>query len=655
MRLNKRYQDTYYRPPVRIIEGVGSGLIIAAIGGVLVFKYTLHTAPVLALPAGYPILNTVIAFVASWFGWHHVADAGMTWQMLAYRYPVWAQAFQEHFAWSGAAGLAFGTITAALLAKPLPYERHIRGRQLVEKRAAIRAAKNSERNDIKRTGAGIYIHPDVVISQERERRSFAIVGSPGGGKTTVIMPMIVQTTQRKDKNIIYDNKGYFTERLPEEFILIAPWDTRGVAWAVWKDCKSGADARELASRLVSETHDPMWSNAARLVLTGLLIHLQQTGKPWGWKDLSVLINLPIEGLQQIIQVSYPEAWRPVEIASRTTQSILITLSAYMAQVHDMARVWGNAEDGFSITEFLADDYQGLRTVVLQGNQKFTEMQNAIVNGIMAMASAHINSPAMTDSTSRRIWVYLDEAPQLKKAEWIQAIVAVGRSKGVRALLGVQDVAQLRQIYGRDQTESWTSMIGTYIFTQLGGNDTAKWVSEYIGTREIERYEVSHSTNTTQLLSNNRQRTESYRRMEDRVIKQDELQTLLGPEKIGVQALLHLGDFFEYLLVWPYVHAVYPAIRPAWNPAEWVSKPPPPVDLADEEEQIDAGEDVGLVPQAEKPLVQEAEGSDPEPTTEKKSTGKDAERQSPKRAAIRLRNPGATPAAETLDFDLGMDE
>lgn len=650
MALRQRYQNTYYRPQVRIVEGVVAGLIIAVIGGVLVFKYTLHTSPILTIPAGFPILDTLIAFVVSWFGGHHVADAGMTWQTLSYRYPVWTHAFQDHFAWSGAAGIFFGTVTAVLLAKPLPYERHIRGRQLVEKRAAVRAARASEKKDIKRTGAGIQIHPSVLISEERERRSFAIVGSPGGGKTTVIMPMIVQTTERNDKVIAYDNKGYYTERLPSDFILIAPWDTRGTPWAVWKDCKSGADARELATRLVLETHEPMWSNAARLVLTGLLIHLQQTGEAWGWKDLSRLLNLPIEGLQAIIQVSYPEAWRPVEIASRTTQSILITLSAYMAQVHDMARVWGNAEDGFSVTEFLADEYKGLRTVILQGNQKFTEMQNAIVNGIMAMASAHINSPAMSDSTTRRIWVYLDEAPQLKKAEWIQAIVAVGRSKGVRVLLGVQDVAQLRQIYGRDQTESWTSMIGTYIFTQLGGNDTAKWVSEYIGTREIERYEVSHSTNSQQILSGNRQRTESYRRMEDRVIKQDELQTLLGPEKSGVQALLHLGDFFEYLLVWPYVHAVYPPIRPAWNPSEWVSKPPPRIEIEADGEGI-AADDVGLAHDMKLPQL--ADDTDTLPSNEPKSSAVH-DSGSPKRPPVRIRTKEDAPTTATLDLDLDME-
>lgn len=595
MNLNNRYQDTLHRPSVRIVEGLFGGLFIGAMVGVGIFMVTKKIAPDLVIPAQFPILDTLSAYVFSLFGHHRIADDGMTWQQLSAQYPAWTHALTIHLYWSTGVAAVASVGAGILLGKPRPYERHLRGRQLIDGKAAHRAAKESEKNDIKRTGAGVFIHPLVQVSEERERRSFAIVGSPGGGKTTVIMPVMVQAKEREDKVITYDAKGSFTERLPGDFLLIAPWDKRGIAWAICKDCLSGADARELAARLVIESSDPMWSNAARLILTGLIVHLQQTGKPWGWEDLSVLLNLPIEGLQEIIVTSYPEAWRPVEVASRTTQSILITLASYMAQIHDMARVWGNAEDGFSITEFLSDDYQGIKTLILQGNKKFTEMQNAIVNGMMAMASAHINSPALPDSTSRRIWLFLDEAPQLKKAEWIQDIVAVGRSKGVRTLIGVQDVAQLRQIYGRDQTESWTSMIGTYVFTQIGGNDTAKWIADFVGEREVERYEKTVTNDTKQVLSSSTQSVESYRRMKIRVIEPDEMQTLLGPEKNGVQALLHLGDSFEYLLLWPYSHLMYPVIRPAWDAAEWVGKPPPQVQSAEKPEDEGMHED-GVLPE-----------------------------------------------------------
>lgn len=573
--LRNRDRPTYHRPPVRFLEALVAFLIGGVIITGIVFVMTWGMPPDLHYGIKqFPVVHAFLAYLASWFGWHMEADNGITWQALAAAYPAWTDKFSDHVLWSLVAGITAGGVAAYGAGRPLPYERHLRGRQIVEGRKAHRIGTQSERAAVRRTGQGIHIHPGITISMERETNHFAIIGSPGGGKTTVIMPMVVQAVERGDKVILFDNKAYFTERLPQRAILIAPWDTRSVQWAVHKDCISGAEARELAARLILESHDPMWSNAARLVLTGLIVHLQQQGTPWGWKDLSGLLNLPVEGLQEIIETAYPEAWRSVEIASRTTQSILITLASYMAQVHDMARVWGNAEDGFSITEWLNDDYQGERTIIMQGNQKFREMQNSIVNGMLSMAGAHINSPALNDSTTRRIWLFLDEAPQLKKADWIPDIVAVGRSKGVRVVLGIQDVAQLRDIYGRDQAESWTSMIGTYIFTKIGGNDTARWISETIGVREVERFERSTSTSSLSNGNGRNQSTHSYRRAEDRVVKADELSTLLGPTKKGVRGLLHLGDNYEYLLVWPFVHEQYPVGRKAWEPSAWVSQPPP---------------------------------------------------------------------------------
>ncbi|MBU2834411.1 type IV secretion system DNA-binding domain-containing protein [Acidithiobacillus thiooxidans] len=574
--LKNRERPAYHRPPLRILEAIFAFLFGGVVVAGIVFVMTWTLPPDLHMNIkAFPVMNAVFAYITSWFGLHLIADDGMTWQTFSASYPGWSTDFSWHVIWSMISGVLVGGVAAYGAGKPLPYERHIRGRQLVETRQARQKANTSERSAIKRTGQGIRIHPAIRISRERETNHFAIVGSPSGGKTTIIMPMTVQTVERGDKVIIYDNKGYWTERLPQGFILVAPWDKRSVKWAVHKDCVSGADARELGARLILESNDPMWSNAARQVLTGLIVHLQQIGEPWGWSDLAELLNLPLEDLQEIIETAYPEAWRSVEIASRTTQGILITLSAYMGQVHDMARVWGNALDGFSITEFLSDDYQGTKTLILQGNKKFKEMQNSIVNGMMEMASAHINSPAMNDSMERRLWIFLDEAPQLKRADWIPDIVAVGRSKGVSVVLGIQDIAQLRDIYGRDQTESWTSMIGTFVFAKIGGNDTARWISETISDREVERFE---STVTTSSVygggSGNPQKTSTYRRVLDRVVKPDELTTLLGPHKNGVRGLLHFGDNYEYLLIWPYVHNTYPVGRPAWEPCDWVSQPLP---------------------------------------------------------------------------------
>jgi hypothetical protein len=141
------------------------------------------------------------------------------------------------------------------------------------------------------------------------------------------------------------------------------------------------------------------------------------------------------------------------------------------------------------------------------------------------------------------------------------------------------------------------MVGTYIFTKIGGNDTARWISETIGVREVERFERSTSTSSMVGGNGSSQNTNSYRRVEDRVVKPDELTTLLGPVKNGVRGLLHLGDKYEYLLVWPYIHDKYPVGRKAWEPSAWVSQPPPKVEKLHKDADGFVDEGIAMTPDA----------------------------------------------------------
>jgi hypothetical protein len=227
------------------------------------------------------------------------------------------------------------------------------------------------------------------------------------------------------------------------------------------------------------------------------------------------------------------------------------------------------------------------------------------------------------------------------------------------VLGIQDIAQLRDIYGRDQAESWTSMIGTYIFTKIGGNDTARWISETINDREVERFERSTSTSSVVGGNGSSQNTHSYRRVVDRVVKPDELTTLLGPTKNGVRGLLHLGDKYEYLLVWPYVHDKYPVGRKAWEPSAWVSQPPPKAEKRHEDEAVFVDEGVAVTPQIP------AKNAAPQASTKmlekpprpraKKTEAGNAQEQSPvrkkvqrKRTATAKGEPEDMPPAPPLD-------
>lgn len=262
---------------------------------------------------------------------------------------------------SGIAGIVAGLYAGWKLSTPQDSLIHIRGRHFFKGSEAIKQAKHESKIEIKASGLGIFLHPQIPISIDRETRHMLVMGATGSGKTLVMWHLINQVTDREDRAIIYDNKGEFTSGI-KKCTLFAPWDERSFAWDVGRDCINKQDARELAARLIpSNDKDPMWSNASRAILTGLIVSLQSMhGTQWGFQDLANLIPLPIDEIRNIIEQHNPEALRSVEEESKTTQSILINLSAFMAVIFDLANAWGDKpkEKRFSLRAWLADKTNG---------------------------------------------------------------------------------------------------------------------------------------------------------------------------------------------------------------------------------------------------------------------------------------------------------
>jgi type IV secretory pathway TraG/TraD family ATPase VirD4 len=57
-------------------------------------------------------------------------------------------------------------------------------------------------------------------------------------------------------------------------------------------------------------------------------------------------------------------------------------------------------------------------------------------------------------------VFLNEFPQLPPIKQFPTFLELGRSKGVAVVIGAQDTAQIRAVYGQDQAKSWFGMAGT---------------------------------------------------------------------------------------------------------------------------------------------------------------------------------------------------
>jgi TraM recognition site of TraD and TraG len=144
-------------------------------------------------------------------------------------------------------------------------------------------------------------------------------------------------------------------------------------------------------------------------------------------------------------------------------------------------------------------------------------------------------------------LFLDEFPQLPPIKQFPTFLELGRSKGVAVVIGAQDTAQIRAVYGQDQAKSWFGMTGTKIITRINASETAEDISRLVGEQEVER-----RTRSETRASGKTSVTESIQREVRRVVAPSELASRLGPTKGGVRVLfVGLGeDVYELEL--PYL-------------------------------------------------------------------------------------------------------
>jgi Type IV secretion-system coupling protein DNA-binding domain len=459
---------------------------------------------------------------------------------------------------------AFGFAFAVRFDRPA--HRVLRGRHHLTGQPARRAFMQSAKSEIAQSGQGLTILPGLTISRERETRHWLIWGSVGAGKTQTMLHLILAAIARGDGVLVIDVKGDMTATLPGDPLLVAPQDAHSLVWDVARDCRTKQDARELATRLIPDSHDLMWVDAAREVLIVCVATLQATmGERWTWHDLHALGTAKVETLLAMARRYHVDAVRLLENPdSRTTQSVLSTFQAQMHGVATLGDAWSRNDNGrFSVTEWLHHPTPH-RPVILQHDPRNPGLSNIWIGGLLALLAASVGSPSVQESRARRIWIFADEFPQLPKLNTFATVLDLGRSKGVIAVLCAHDLAQLRATYGHERANAWLGMIGTKIITRINAGPGAEEASRMIGDQEVERDERSDTVVGGRAIV-----TTSRRRETRRVITADEIATRSGPRADDMRVLMvGLGrDALE--LAVPYV--TLPILRPGHMAAAW-SKP-----------------------------------------------------------------------------------
>ena len=476
---------------------------------------------------------------------------------------------REGLIWRVAFAVSAFSMPAALLARPLlqPVDGLIRlrgssrhaGRKAVARLKRALKTRVAKRRDHE-------IAPGVSYPADLFTRHVLVVGGVGSGKSTAIKGLIDKIVASGEQMLLFDPKSEFTIGFGKP-ALIAPWDRRSLAWDVARDMRNQLDMRRFAASMIRESHDPMWSNASRQLLVGVMTYLKATrGTDWGWLELREFISLPQARLLGIMRDWHPEAVRAVEKASVTTSGILINLSSFCSIIFDLAEAWGDAPSDrrVSFVEWTVGR-SAHPQIIIQGHGSYADLTRSYVEGIVGIFSAIVNSVEMEDDPSRKIWFIADEFGQMGKIP-VRPLFEVGRSRGVRCVVACQDFAQIEEIYGAPMVKALVGMCGTLLVGQMMQGETADALCKAFGTVEVERVNVSFSNGAMQGQAGGSS-SQSFVREEVALYKPSELSSRLGltPDEKGVVLILFTGGE-AYELFWP--HFTLRRERPGHVAASW---------------------------------------------------------------------------------------
>ena len=376
---------------------------------------------------------------------------------------------------------------------------HLRGPRLLSGDGAIAAGWAAESQAIARTGRGIYIAPGLPISMRRETRQVMVVGSIGGGKSELLKFILSQMILRGDRILAHDPKGELLSEWPTNdcgIAVLSPVDARSLAWNIEADCRGEAAARELASKFItsSSTSDGTWVNGAREVLFGLVRHLQQTEPRWHWGHLSDLLSLPCSGMRDIVEKSHPSALKYLTVdanglETKTTISFLVSLDSEVSPLfRQLASAWGHDFKGerLSLVSWLLQPDARPQSILLVSAADYSQLSRAWTGAAISLMSRIVASPKMGNSVQTKVAIVLDECKQLGRLEDFQALMEVGRSRGIRVVTAWQDLRQIEQVYSeKADFDVFTALPKTKVVFQCSPGASSKHVAdEWIGQRLV---------------------------------------------------------------------------------------------------------------------------------------------------------------------------
>lgn len=383
-------------------------------------------------------------------------------------------------------------------------EKWVRGMKLVTEKKLRRALKRAG-------GDGLVIGDGMRLSRAKEREGVLAVGATGSGKTAGVINRIVAdvTARPKTKTVIYDVKGDFTEGV-ESFYLFAPWDERCFGFSLANEIRDEGDCDLIALACVPplpQASNPFWQDAPRMICAAILWGLKVEGR-LSWAALDEALSDRDELLRILMLTMKGKKCQDYFADEESAGNVMACLQKELSFVTYMVNAGMDDNKVLSVRDWYHADDGKVTTLILQRNAKFDRMSAKLITVIIQLLI--LESQSLDNDSTRRRFFILDELGTLPQiANLVSDGINLLRQKGVCFVIGIQDIAGLRRVYGPEQAQEISNSLATKVIYRMSEANTVRWAEETLGKAEylVDARSVSDQRDKSQKSESKNQRRE----------------------------------------------------------------------------------------------------------------------------------------------------
>jgi hypothetical protein len=359
-----------------------------------------------------------------------------------------------------------------------------------------------------RPNGSVYFGFTLVPADQAEGH-FLIAGATGSGKT-ILFRLLMQSvlpqlgTRVHGRAVIFDSKREQVSvleglGLTVPVTILNPFDARGRVWDLSEDIQTPSDALQLARLLLPDEEgskeDPFWRKTARGVLADLIrAHIlacrEEAISDWSLPDI-IRALASKDALERGLNLHPSTAHSLRNLGEeRILFGVLAQIDLVRREFEVLAALWqdalGNPDRLFSLTEWMGSDGILVLGTAASDEEVLKPLNRLLLDRVGQLLLDLPERPhAGQEDPVGRTWLLLDEFPRLGRTTRMPVLMTNGRSKGLVAVIGIQDIADLQETYGPRLSEIIAGSCSHQLQLEAPTDSHAEWAEKQIaGSQDV---------------------------------------------------------------------------------------------------------------------------------------------------------------------------